>query len=122
MQVNKLDLLGGDDRWGLILIDLRRMLVGVVKLGEVHALFTLQPTQAPSTAVILLLVLLNSNSIATGAALTALVAVHAAAIAQQVAPIVFLFFLGARKKERARRGKRCRELVNYHLHRLILAA
>ena len=122
MQVNKLDLLGGDDRWGLILIDLRRMLVGVVKLGEVHALFTLQPAQTPSTAVILLLVLLNSNSIATGAALTALVAVHAAAIAQQVAPIVFLFFLGAGEKERARRGKRRRELVNYNLHGLILAA
>ena len=102
-QVNKLDLLGGNDRRGLTLVDLRRMLVLVMKLGEVHALFTLQPAQAAAAAVIRLLVLLNSNSIATGAALAALVAVHAAAIAQQVAPIVLLFFLGAGKKERARR-------------------
>ena len=81
-QVNKLDLLRGNDRRGLTLIDLRRMLVEVMKLGEVHALFTLQPTQARAAAVILLLVLLNGYSIATGAAPAALVAVHAAAIAQ----------------------------------------
>ena len=103
-QVNKLELLGGNHGRGLTLINHGRKIVELMILGEVHALFTFQPTQDASVAaVIRLLVLLRSDSIATRAALAALAAVHAAAIAQQAAPIVWLLFLGA--------GEECARLI-----------
>ena len=73
------------------------MLIIVLVIGEVDTFFTLQSTQASTASVILLLVPMINNYIATGAALAAYVAVHGATVAYKTAPDVFLFFLVVRE-------------------------